>query len=107
MDQEFDPLQSEPKKFKMGNDEFPSNDCEYVASRAHSLKRHVEIKHIEKTYSLDGNYSAASQLGGPIFLVCTDITYLYIFAFLHFALRAILFFLKIQSTAKLHCSHYP
>jgi hypothetical protein len=80
VDQEFDPLQSEPKKFKMGNDEFPSNDCEYVASRAHSLKRHVEIKHIEKTYSLDGNY---------------------------FALRAILFFLKIQSTAKLHCSHYP
>ena len=53
MDQEFDPLQSEPKKFKMGNDEFPSNDCEYVASRAHSLKRHVEIKHIEKTYSCD------------------------------------------------------
>ena len=53
VDQEFDPLQSEPKKFKRSNDVYPCNDCEYVASRAHSLKRHVEIKHIEKTYSCD------------------------------------------------------
>ena len=52
VDQELDPLQSEPKKIKRGNDEYPSNDCEYVASRADFLKRHVEIKHIEKNIFL-------------------------------------------------------
>ena len=44
VDQEFDPLQSKPKKFNRGNDGYPCNDCEYVSSRADHLKRHVENK---------------------------------------------------------------
>jgi len=53
VDPEFDPLQYEPKKFKRSNDVYPCNDCEYVASRADHLKRHVERKHIRKIYACD------------------------------------------------------
>ena len=53
VDQKFDFLQSEPKKFKRGNDGYPCFECEYVASRADHLKRHVERKHIRKIYACD------------------------------------------------------
>ena len=53
VDQKFDPLQSEPKKFKRGNDGYSCNDCEYVASRSDHLKRHVENKHIRIRYACD------------------------------------------------------
>jgi len=53
VDQKFDFLQSEPKKFKRGNDGYPCNECEYVASRADHLKRHVENKHIRIRYACD------------------------------------------------------
>ena len=36
-----------------GNNGYPCNDCEYVASRVDHLKRHVETKHIGKRYACD------------------------------------------------------
>ena len=42
MDQGFEP---EPKRTKRSKVGFPCNKCEYVATRAHHLRIHVENKH--------------------------------------------------------------
>ena len=44
----FDPLQSEPKpkkKIKKSQNGYSCSQCEYIASKASHLKKHVESKH--------------------------------------------------------------
>ena len=59
MDQGFEP---EPKRTKRSKVGFPCNRCEYVATRAFTLKIHIENQHERKIIVLNANMLQQQQV---------------------------------------------